>query len=64
MLTSADKTQNLCIKAPELISSLSVVKIEVGPSMALAIERETNAAFVIGINQKGELGVGDTKIRK
>ena len=64
MLRSADNGSHLCIKQPEKVSSLKVKKIEIGPSMALAIEKQSRIAYVIGINKNGELGVGDTDIRK
>lgn len=32
--------------------------------MAVGIEHKTRRAFVIGTNQKSELGLGDTVIRK
>jgi hypothetical protein len=43
---------------------LKASKIEIGSSMALAIEHKSGNAFVIGINTKGELGVGDQEVRK
>lgn len=36
----------------------------VGPTMALLIEDLTLQTFVIGVNSRGELGVGDKKQRK
>ena len=32
--------------------------------MAILIEKRKGTAFVIGVNQKGELGLGDTNQRK
>lgn len=55
--SKATKPAALCIKQPELVSNLKVHSIEVGLSMALAIEHKTKAPFVIGTNQYGELGL-------
>lgn len=54
----------MCIKHPEPVSSFKFDNIEVGPSMAVAIEHKTRKPFVIGTNQKYELGLGDADIRK
>ena len=47
----------MCIKQPEQVSNLKVASIEIGASMAFAIEHKTKMAFVIGTNQGGELGL-------
>lgn len=69
--TPATKPAALCIKQPEQVSSLRVHSIEIGQSMAFAIEYKTKIPFVIGTNQSGELGLskedsmeGDTFIDK
>lgn len=35
-----------------------------GPSMAMVIEKDSMQPCVIGINARGELGLGDTDTRK
>ena len=50
---TADGKKNsaaLCIKQPEQVSNLKVCRIEIGQSMALAIEHKTKLPFVIGTN--------------
>ena len=56
-----DKTvkQSLCIKVPERVNSFKVQEVAIGPTMALIIEKETSQPCVIGVNAKGELGLGD-----
>lgn len=55
---SADqKSSALCIKQPEQVSSLKVSNIEIGQSMAFAIEQKSQIPYVIGTNQNGELGL-------
>jgi len=54
----------LCIKIPERINSKKVHDLAVGPSMAMLIDAETLQASVIGINARGELGLGDNEQRK
>ncbi len=43
---------------------MKISRVEVGPSMALALDAETSRAYAIGINATGELGVGDKNVRK
>jgi alpha-tubulin suppressor-like RCC1 family protein len=51
------KPSALCIKQPEQVSNLKVSSIEIGQSLAFAIEHKTKTAYVIGTNQLGELGL-------
>ena len=51
---------SLCIKAAERVNSFQVDKVAIGPTMALIIDKENNQPCVIGVNTKGELGLGDT----
>ena len=55
--TSDSKPSALCIKQPEQVSSLKVSNIEIGQSMAFAIEQKSQIPYVIGTNQNGELGL-------
>ena len=47
-----------------MVPGLKVKDIQIGLSMAVAIEATTQTAYVIGINQKSELGLGDKETRK
>jgi alpha-tubulin suppressor-like RCC1 family protein len=55
--TSSAKPTALCIKQPEQVSSLKVSSIQIGHSLAFAIEHKTHRPFIIGTNQAGELGL-------
>ncbi len=55
--TSDSKPSALCIKQPEQVSNLKVSTIEIGQSLAMALEHKTKTAYVIGTNQLGELGL-------
>lgn len=55
--TSESKPSALCIKQPEQVSNLKVSTIEIGQSLAIAIEHKNKMAYVIGTNQLGELGL-------
>jgi hypothetical protein len=59
-----DKSRSLAIKQPEKAPNLKVERIEIGASMAVAIERRSRRAYVIGTNVRSELGVGDNNARK
>jgi hypothetical protein len=52
LIPSSDdkKPTALCIKQPEQVSSLKVSTIEVGHSLAMAIEHKSRIPFVIGTN--------------
>ena len=56
--------QSLCIKVPERVNSFKVETAAMGPTMAIVVEKESGQPCVIGINAKGELGLGDTETRK
>lgn len=56
--------QSLCIKIPERVNSFKVETAAMGPTMAMVVDKETKQACVIGINAKGELGLGDNETRK
>ena len=56
--------KSLCIKVPEVINDFKVSQVALGATMALLIEKESHRSFVIGVNAKGELGLGDKKQRK
>lgn len=56
--------QSLCIKIPERVNAFKVDAAAVGPTMALVVDQETKQPCVIGINAKGELGLGDSQTRK
>ena len=59
-----DKNRSLAIKQPEKAPNLKVDQIEIGGSMAVAIEKRSRRAYVIGTTVRNELGVGDTNARK
>ncbi len=59
---SKSRPTALCIKQPEQVSNLKVNQIEIGASMAFAIEHKTNIPHVIGTNQSGELGLSKEDI--
>ena len=46
------------------MNSFKVETAAIGPTMALVIEKSTGQPCVIGINAKGELGLGDSETRK
>lgn len=52
--------QSLCIKTPERVNSFMVHDVAIGATMALLIDKENSQPCVIGVNAKGELGLGDT----
>lgn len=56
--------KSLCIKVPEAINDFKVSQVAIGATMALLIERQTHRSFVIGVNARGELGLGDKRQRK
>jgi len=64
LLYDKEAKQSLCIKSPEVIPDLQVKDVAIGATMALLIEEQTLQSFVIGVNAKGELGLGDKKQRK
>ena len=55
---------SLCIKVPERVNSFTVENVAIGPTMALLVDKETQQPCVIGVNAKGELGLGDLEQRK
>lgn len=55
---------SLCIKVPERVNSFTVENVAIGPTMALLIEKVSQQPCVIGVNAKGELGLGDLEQRK
>lgn len=59
ILHDAQAKKTLCIKQPELVSKLKIKDIQVGESLAVAIDETTSNAFIIGTNAKGELGLLD-----
>lgn len=56
--------QSLCIKLPERVNSFKVAEVAVGPTMALLVDRDNHQPCVIGVNARGELGLGDCEQRK
>jgi alpha-tubulin suppressor-like RCC1 family protein len=54
----------MCIKLPELIANMQIDSIEVGSSLAVAIEKHSKRAYILGINSAGELGTGDKEVRQ
>lgn len=52
---------SLCIKVPERVNSFTVDNVAIGPTMALLVDKETQQPCVIGVNAKGELGLGDVE---
>ena len=56
--------QSLCIKIPERVNSFRVQSVSIGPTMAMLIDIENQQPCVIGVNAKGELGLGDGEQRK
>ena len=64
ILHDKEVKQSLCIKVPERVNSFSVSNVAIGPTMAVLIDKESNQANVIGVNAKGELGLGDKEQRK
>jgi len=48
--STSHKPTALCIKQPEQVSSLKVSSIQIGHSLAFAIEHKTQRPFVIGTN--------------
>jgi hypothetical protein len=49
-LYDTNESKELCIKLPELISNIHIENIEIGSSIAVAIEKNTKRAHVLGIN--------------
>ena len=56
--------QSLCIKVAERVNSFKVQSVALGPTMAMVVEQNTMQPCVIGINARGELGLGDSETRK
>jgi len=56
--------QSLCIKVPERVNSFSVSTAAIGPTMAMLVDKDSQQPCVIGVNAKGELGLGDVEQRK
>lgn len=56
--------QSLCIKVAERVNSFEVQSVAMGPTMAMVVDLENQQPCVIGINAKGELGLGDFDTRK
>lgn len=56
--------QSLCIKIPEKVNLFKARQVAIGPTMAFMVDKKKGMSFVIGVNQNGELGLGDKNQRK
>ncbi|CDW79837.1 UNKNOWN [Stylonychia lemnae] len=64
VLFDSQANKSLCIKTPEQVPKLKVKSIEIGETLAVAVDQKTQNAFIIGTNAKGELGLLDQQARK
>eukprot|EP00347_Sterkiella_histriomuscorum_P024388 403331293 len=64
MLNDSNASKTLCIRQPEQVPKLKIKSIEIGEQLAVAIDQNSQNAFIIGTNARGELGLMDQTARK